>query len=224
MESKTKTKEQIIEAFKFRHATKKFNPDKKISQDDFSFILEIGRLSPSSIGLEPWKFLVIEDQALKEKLRTVSWGAQGQLPTASHFVIILARTIKDVKYDSDYIKNHMLNVKKFPAELLDQIKERYKVFQETDTKILETERTIFDWSCKQCYIALGNMMTAAAQIGIDSCPMEGFDYEAVTSILEERNLLEDGHLGVAVMVAFGYREEEPRPKTRKELSDIVEWV
>jgi nitroreductase len=217
-------KEQILEAFRFRHATKQFDPQKKISDDDFSFILETARLSPSSIGLEPWKFLVIENQDLKEKLRNVSWGAQGQIPTASHFVIILARTIHDVKYNSDYIKDHMARIKKFPEDLLDKIQERYKSFQESDFKILESERSIFDWSCKQCYIALGNMMTAAAQIGIDSCPIEGFDYDAVSSILKEHSLLEDGHLGVAVMVAFGYRSDEPRPKTRKPINEIVKWV
>ncbi|WP_078546497.1 NAD(P)H-dependent oxidoreductase [Litchfieldia alkalitelluris] len=224
MDNHSLKKEQIIEAFEFRHATKQFDPTKKISEEDFSFILETGRLSPSSIGLEPWKFLVIENEQLKERLREISWGAQGQLPTASHFVIILARTIKDVKYDSEYIKNHMINVKKFPEELMARIQERYKTFQESDFKVLENERTIFDWSCKQCYIALANMMTAAAQIGIDSCPIEGFDYDKVSNLLDAEGLLEDGHLNIAVMVAFGYRSEEPRPKIRKPLNDIVQWV
>ncbi|MFC4322857.1 NAD(P)H-dependent oxidoreductase [Litchfieldia salsa] len=224
MDSNTMKKEQILEAFRFRHATKQFDPQKKISDDDFSFILETGRLSPSSIGLEPWKFLVIENQELKDKLQSISWGAQGQLPTASHFVIILARTIKDVKYDSDYIKDHMVRIKKFPEELIGKIQDRYKTFQESDFNILDNERTTFDWSCKQCYIALGNMMTSAAQIGIDSCPVEGFDYDAVSALLEEYDLLEDGHLNVAVMVAFGYRADEPRPKTRKPIEEVVKWV
>jgi nitroreductase len=217
-------KKEILEAFQFRHATKEFDPTKKISDSDFQFILEAGRLSPSSVGYEPWKFIVVQNRQLREKLREVSWGAQGQLPTASHFVVILARTIKDTKYDSKYVEDQMLNVKKFPPEVFEQIKVWYKSFQEEDLHLLESDRAIFDWACKQTYIALGNMMTAAAQIGIDSCPIEGFDFDKVQAVLEEEGLLENGHLGVSVMVAFGYRAKEPRPKTRKKLEDIVKWI
>ncbi|MFA9557033.1 NAD(P)H-dependent oxidoreductase [Evansella sp. AB-rgal1] len=216
--------QELLAAFRFRHATKEFDPNKKIKDEDFEFILETGRLSPSSIGLEPWKFLVIHDQELRNKLRNVSWGAQGQLLTASHFIVILARTIKDVKYDSDYIKNQMINVKKFPEELMGKIQERYKAFQESDQQLLDSDRTILDWSIKQTYIALANMMTAAAFIGIDSCPIEGYEYDSVHNILEEEGLLEEGHLDVAVMVAFGYRAKEPRPKTRKDKQEIIQWV
>jgi nitroreductase len=88
----TDKKQEILDAFNFRHATKEFDPTKKISDEDFQFILETGRLSPSSVGYEPWKFLVVENKDLKEKLKAVSWGAQGQIPTASHFVIILVQT------------------------------------------------------------------------------------------------------------------------------------
>ncbi|OES46322.1 NAD(P)H-dependent oxidoreductase [Domibacillus iocasae] len=218
------TKQDILNAFQFRHATKEFDPTKKIAKEDFELILEAARLSPSSIGYEPWKFLVIQNTELREKLREVSWGAQGQLPTASHFVVILARTIKDTKYDSAYVKNQMLNVKKFPPERFDEIKERYKAFQEEDLNLLENERTMFDWAGKQTYIALANMMTAAALIGIDSCPIEGFHFEQVQKLLEEENLLEDGHLAVSVMAAFGYRKTEPRPKIRKDIGDIVQWI
>lgn len=218
------TKQDILSAFQFRHATKEFDPTKKITDEDFELILEAARLSPSSVGYEPWKFLVIQNPELREKLREVSWGAQGQLPTASHFVVILARTIKDTKYDSAYVKDQMLNVKKFPPELFDKIKERYKSFQEKDLNLLENERTMLDWAGKQTYIALANMMTVAALIGIDSCPIEGFHFDKVQKLLEEENLLEDGHLSVSVMAAFGYRKAEPRPKTRKEMQDIVQWI
>lgn len=218
-------KQEIIDAYRFRHATKKFDPTKKISDEDFEFILEIGRLSPSSIGLEPWQFVVVQNEQLREKLKTVSWGAQGQLPTASHFVLILARTMKDTKYDSDYIKNHLKQVKKYPEEVIETVvNDKFKNFQEKDLLLLENERTLFDWASKQTYIALGNMMTAAAQIGIDSCPIEGFHYQSVHKILEEEGLLEDGHLDISVMVAFGYREAEPRPKTRKKREQVVKWI
>ncbi|MDQ0252969.1 nitroreductase [Evansella vedderi] len=217
-------RQDIIDAFHFRHATKKFDPTKKISEEDFNVILEAARLSPSSVGYEPWKFLVVENQELREKLREVSWGAQGQLSTASHFVVILARTIKDTKYDSDYVKHQMLDVKGFPPELFEKIKARYKSFQEEDLHLLESDRTMLDWAGKQTYIALANMMTVAAFLGIDSCPIEGFQFDKVQEILDEENLLEDGHLAVSVMVAFGYRAEEPRPKIRKEMDEVVQWI
>ncbi|MCZ0703699.1 nitroreductase [Natronobacillus azotifigens] len=223
--NKQQKKQEIIEAYKSRHATKKFDATKKISEEDFDFILEVGRLSPSSIGLEPWKFVVVQNEQLREKLKTVTWGAQGQLPTASHFVLILARTIKDTKYDSAYIKDHLKQVKKFPDEVIEKVvNDKFKNFQENDLHLLENERTMFDWASKQTYIALGNMMTAAAQIGIDSCPIEGFHYESINKILEEEGLLEDGHLDISVMVAFGYRETEPQPKTRKEHDQVIKWI
>ncbi|MBN4863246.1 NAD(P)H-dependent oxidoreductase, partial [Staphylococcus sp. EG-SA-32] len=81
----------IIDAFHFRHATKEFDPTKKISDEDFNTILETGRLSPSSLGLEPWHFVVVQNKELREKLKAYSWGAQKQLDTASHFVLIFAR-------------------------------------------------------------------------------------------------------------------------------------
>ncbi|MBM7541957.1 NAD(P)H-dependent oxidoreductase [Amphibacillus cookii] len=224
MNNDTNAKASILDAFQFRHATKQFDSSKKISADDFDFILETARLSPSSIGLEPWKFLVVDNSDLKDKLKQMAPGAQGQLDSASHFVIILARNIKDVKYDSDYVKNHYTNVKNFPVELIDQMQQKYKAFQEVDMNLAESDRAFFDWSCKQCYIALANMMTAAAQMGIDSCPIEGFHYQKVTDLLDKEGLLEDGHLGVAVMVAFGYRVQDPLPKTRKSIEDIVHWV
>jgi nitroreductase len=216
-------KQEILAAYHFRHATKVFNPTKKISDEDFNFILETGRLSPSSVGYEPWKLLVVQNEEFREKLRQVSWGAQGQLPTASHFVVILART--DARYDSQYVHQLQKQVKQMPDDLLETLQPRYRAFQEEDQRLFESDRTLFDWASKQTYIALGNMMTAAAQIGIDSCPIEGFSREKVNEILEKEGLLEDGKLAVSAMVAFGYRQEDPaRPKTRRAMEDVVQWI
>ncbi|KYG29752.1 NAD(P)H-dependent oxidoreductase [Priestia endophytica] len=219
----TDKKQEILDAFTFRHATKEFDPTKKISDEDFQFILETGRLSPSSVGYEPWKFLVVENEELKNKLKAVSWGAQGQIPTASHFVIILART--DARYDSEYVLDLQKNVKKVPNDVLETLMPRYKDFQENDFHLFESKRALFDWASKQSYIALGNMMTSAAQIGIDSCPIEGFNYDQVHEILKEEGLLEDGKLDISVMAAFGYRIHEPkREKTRRSMDQVVQWV
>lgn len=224
MHDKEVVKEEILAAHQFRHATKEFDPNKKITDSDMRFILEIGRLSPSSFGTEPWRFVVVQNVKLREKIKNSAWGAFGKLPQASHFVLILARTKLDTKYDSDYLLDHFTTYKKLPEEFMKKYLGRIEEFQKSDFNLLDGDRPLFDWACKQTYIALGNMMTAAAQIGIDSCPIEGFDLEKMNQLLNDEGLLEDGHFGLSVMVAFGYRIKEPNPKTRRPFDDVVKWM
>ncbi|MGQ0417625.1 NAD(P)H-dependent oxidoreductase, partial [Bacillus sp. HC-TM] len=189
------------------------------------FILETGRLSPSSFGYEPWKFIVVQNKELREKLQPYSWGAGGQLATASHFVIVLSRNIKDMHYDAEYIKYMMNDIIGLPEDTQKIRYEFFKKFQESDFNLLQSDRAVFDWASKQSYIALGNMMTSAAQIGIDSCPIEGFDKEEVDSLLRQEGIIQGDNFEVSVMVAFGYRKEEPkRDKTRQTMDTIVEWI
>lgn len=217
-------KEKILDAFYFRHACKKFDGSKKISDNDFNFILETARLSPSSFGIEPWKFLVLQNMNIREKIGEAAWGAKEKLPDASHFIIILARKTKDLHYDSDFISNFMVEVQKFPEEVIKARKESIENFQKSDFKLLDNENGIFEWACRQTYIALGNMLTAAAEIGIDSCPIEGFDREKVEKILADEKLIDLNEFGVSCMAAFGYRAKEPREKTRQTIDEIVQWV
>jgi len=215
-------KQEILKAYQFRHACKAFDTNKKISDEDFRFILETGRLSPSSCGFEPWKFVVIQDAALREKLKPVSGGARGQLPTASHFVVILARKKEGLRHDSAHVIKMMKDIHHMPEEVVQNLSGFYKSFVETELE--DNDRLIFEWSIRQTYIALGNMMTAAAQIGIDSCPIEGFDKKQVTAILQNEGIINGDDFGVACMVAFGYRQKErKRPQTRLHLDEIVEW-
>ncbi len=216
-------KERIIEAFNFRHACKEFNSEKKIANEDFNFILETGRLSPSSFGFEPWKFLVVQNRELREKLKEFTWGGQKQIPTASHLVVILARKSYFMKYDSQYVKDFMKNVQKQSEDVIKTRSAFYENFQKSDLKLLENERAIFDWACRQTYLSLSNMMTAAAMIGIDSCPMEGFIAEKINDVLEKSFGIDIEKFGVSCMVAFGYRKTEPRAKTRQSMDKIVEW-
>jgi nitroreductase len=218
----TMTKEEILEVHRFRHATKEFDPSKTISDDDFEFILETGRLSPSSYSSEPWRFVVVQNEQLRNKIKNSSYGAASKLPEASHFVIILARTPLDMRYDSAYLKEQQ--VRDIPKEHLTRRLEILEEFQRHDFKLLDHERFLTDWAIKQTYIPLANMMTAAAQIGIDSCPIEGFHIEKMNQLLDEEGLLDDGHFTISVMIAFGYRKKEPRPKTRRPFDDVVKWV
>lgn len=215
---------EIIDAFQFRHACKQFDPTKTVSEEDFNTILEAGRLSPSSFGFEPWKFLVVQNKSLKEKLFPVSWGAQNSFNGASHFVILLARKKVDTIYNSEYITKIMSEVQNLPEDVANQRKSAFESFEKNDFNLLESDRAIFDWASKQTYIALANMLTAAAFLKIDSCPIEGFNIEKIEEILKNEGILDTEHFGVSVMASFGYRAKEPHEKTRQPLNSIVQWI
>jgi nitroreductase len=217
------SKNSILQAYKFRHACKLFDADKKINEDDFSFILETARLSPSSFGFEPWKFLVVQNMALREKLKEVTWGAQGTLPTASHFVVILARKKITMLSDSAYITHMMHDIHHLDEEIIAKRREFYKNFLENDFNLLENDRATFDWATKQIYIALGNMMTSAAMIGIDSCPVEGFKAKELAQLMADDFGIDSDEFGVGCMVSFGYRVNDQPEKTRQSIEDISQW-
>lgn len=218
------TTDFIIKAFHYRHACKKFDKTKVVSPEHLHTILEAGRLSPSSFGLEPWKFLVIEQEELKQKLYPIAWGARNSIDGASYLVIFLARKKVDTLHGSDYMKHMMYDVHHFPADVAEPRMETIANFQEKDFKLTESDRAIFDWACKQTYIALGNMVTVAAMLGVDSCPIEGFNRDAVEKLLANEGILDTTHFGVSVMAGFGYRAVEPRPKTRQSFDDVVQFI
>lgn len=216
-------KSKILDAYNFRHACKIFDSNKKVSDEDFSFILETARLSPSSFGFEPWKFLIVQNMALREKLKPIAWGAQGAIPTASHFIIILSRKQKSLRYDSPYIEHMMRDIHHLPDDVIEMRRDYYETFQKSDFGLYENERAFFDWSTKQSYIALANMLTASAMIGIDSLPMEGFKAAEMEQLLAKDFEIDTSEYGVACMVAFGYRLEPQKEKTRQSIADITQW-
>ncbi|SNR17294.1 NAD(P)H-dependent oxidoreductase [Tenacibaculum jejuense] len=217
------SKEDIINAFKYRHATKEFDPEKELTEEEINFILQTANLSPSSFGFEPWHFIVVQDQELRELLKPVAWGAPLKLDTASHFVLGLSMKAPMTKWDSDYIMRMMKDVKQFPEDVVEMYSKFYREFQERDFN-LDTDKKLFDWASKQTYIALGNMMTSAALVGIDSCPIEGFHQEKVEKLLQEKFDVDTEKYGLSYMVAFGYRKQEPaHPKSRRDFDEIVTW-
>jgi nitroreductase len=214
---------KFLDTMMFRHACKEMDGDKKISQEEFDSVLEMGRLSPSSFGMEPWKFVVIQDESLREKLKSFTWGAQGTLPTSSHFVIILARKKSSMIHGSEYV-NSMLDYKELPEDIKKMYGGFYEKFQKEDFNLLESDRTIFDWASKQTYIALANMMTGAAYMGIDSCPIEGFDAKSADEFIVNELGLDGEEFGVSVMCAFGYRKAEAkREKSRLPIESVTKW-
>ena len=181
------TREQALEIFKRRVSTRSYDPTRTISDEDFKTILEFVRLSPSSVGSEPWKFLVIQNKELREKLKPIAWGMANTLDDASHVVIIVAK--KNARYDSDFLLQALAK-RNLPEDQMQMALDMYKNFQVHDMKIADDERALFEWTRKNTYIALGNMLTGAAMLGIDSCPVEGMDYDAVTQLLTEEGLLD----------------------------------
>ncbi len=204
---------EVLKALHFRHACKKFDPNRQIPVDDLLAILECGRISPSSFGMEPWKFVVVQDRTLREKLRKACWN-QMQVTDASEVVVILARP-EDVKPDSDFVKY------KFSRRNLDPDAEkaylaRYRNHLETE---IEPIMSYYAWTSKQCYIALANMLTAAAATGIDSCPIEGFHKKEVEEVLE----IDGKQFEVAVVFTLGYRAGEQSPQLRSDASEVIEY-
>ena len=202
-----------LEILKFRHACKIFDESKKISAGEFDFILEAGRLSPSSTGLEQWDFLVVQNKELREKIKAVSWN-QVQITSCSHLVVILAK-IKEVKVGSSYIDKM---IARRDDKNIEAIAARQKFFLLSNFK--NDDELTFQWSHEQCMIAATNMMNAAASLGIDSCPIEGFDRQALNEILG----LDESEKRVAIVVPFGYRLNPQPEKLRRQGSEVVTWI
>ncbi|RXJ85559.1 NAD(P)H-dependent oxidoreductase [Arcobacter cloacae] len=206
----------FMEAMDFRHACKIFDESKKISDEDINFILEAGRKSPSSFGQEGWKFLVITNEELKAKLRPFCWD-QPQVTTCSHLVIILA-AIEAVKPESG-IPALRFARREMPQEKKDFYNKLYKDHL-TVTKVLDSDENIYSWTARQTYIAAGNMMTAAAIKGIDSCPIEGFDKAKVEEVLG----LDTKKFQLSMVLPFGYRINPQSTQLREEFKNIVEFI
>lgn len=129
---------------------------------------------------------------------------------------------KELKHDSSYIHHLLTEVKQMPEEVVKNFKGLVKMIE--DTRFKNNEQAILNYSCLQTYIAATNMMTVSAMEQIDSCAIGGYNQEAVEKILIKHNLLDKEKFYLTLMVAFGYRVNEPAPKTRQPLDDLVVWV
>ncbi|WP_156789842.1 NAD(P)H-dependent oxidoreductase [Coriobacterium glomerans] len=213
--------DQIISALENRFACKSYDPAGHVSDSDFNTILEAGRLSPSSFGLEPWKFLVIQDRDLIDEIRARSWGIKMD---ADRTVILLTR--RSVNARSTWVHRILHDIQGYLQE--DEIArlEKLEAFQRDDLHILDSDRTLFDWAGKQTYLALSNMLTTAALLGIDSTPIEGFSAERMNALLSERGLIDPEEWGISAMVQFGIHDpnHRPHPKQRRPFTEVVEYV
>jgi nitroreductase len=192
----------FLENLNWRFATKKFDPEKSVSEEDLNKILEAVRMAPSAYGLQPYHIFVIKDQALREKLKSESFH-QSQVTDAQALLVFCTRTDISQMID-EYIE--LASGGKFLAKtkLLP-----YKVIMQTALRGTKGE-AVLTWATKSTGLALGFALAACAELKIDSCPMEGFSVAGVSKVLAL-----PAHLVPVAYLAVGYRLEEPtRPKVR----------
>ena len=205
---------QLIDALQWRYATKSFNPAKKLSAELISSLIESLHLSPSSFGLQPWKFIVVENPGLREELRNHSWG-QAQVTDASHYIVLAVKE----KIDAADVQEWIECLAKTQSTPLEKLAPLQGMIMQFVTAMSDDQ--LLHWSTRQVYIALGQLMTSAAVLGVDSCPMEGMSPEGYALTLSLKNT---GYRTV-VACALGYRCESDKyanaAKARFPLEQVV---
>lgn len=182
----------ILEAFQWRYATKKFDPLRKIPQGDWHALEESLRLAPSSYGIQPWNFLLVQDPGLRRRLTSVSWD-QAQVESCSHFIVLTHLN----RVSEAHAQKHAEAVSAARGADLEKTRQR-------TLDLLINRKDMPAWAARQCYIAMGCFMTAAAVMGIDTCPMEGIEKEKYDEILG----LQGTEFSTVAALAAGYRAAE----------------
>ena len=210
------TSETLIDALSWRYATKLFDSTRKIASKEWSVLEESLVLTPSSFGLQPYRFIVITDPDLKAKLRPVSWN-QSQITDCSHLVVFVARHLL-TEEDVDHYIERIAEVRGVKAEEL----AGYRGMMLGTLVTGPRAATVPEWAARQSYIALGQFMASAALLGLDTCPLEGLDAAAYDKILE----LEGTPYRTVVACPVGYRAKEDKyatlPKVRFPVDELVE--
>ncbi|TPN84734.1 NAD(P)H-dependent oxidoreductase [Aquimarina algicola] len=208
---------QLLEHLKWRYATKKFDATKKISETDLNKIKEAVSLSASSYGLQAYKVLIVEDPEIRKQLQPVSWG-QSQIVDASQLIVFCSYTQVGPEMIDSY-----LNLKAKTQGVDPENLTGYGDFMKS--KIGEhSDESMKNWTARQVYIGLGNLLAACAELKIDACPMEGFEPDQYNTILG----LSDKGLTATVVATIGYRSTEDATqndkKVRKPISELFEII
>lgn len=209
---------QLLDALQWRYATKVFDPNKKIPADLWAALASALVLTPTSYGLQPYRFLLVQDPAKRAALLPHSWN-QKQVVDCSHYVVLTART-EMREADVTKLINRISTVRGLPAESLNF----YRDMMLSDIVNGARGKVAHEWAARQAYIALGNLMTAAALLGVDACPMEGLAPAEYDQIL---NLHGSGYATV-VACALGYRDPGDKyaslTKVRYPAQDLIHVV
>ena len=216
MNTRTVSNDTLLAQLNWRYATKKFDPAKSIPDSDWAALEQALILTPTSYGLQPYKFLILTDPALRARLVPASWG-QTQPVDCSHYVVFAARA-QNTEADVDRYIARMSEVRGAAPEALAGFK---KVLM-GDVVDGPRGQVALEWAARQAYIALGNFMTSAALVGVDTCPMEGFEPAQYDEIL---GLPAQGFRAV-VACAAGYRAADDKyaalPKVRFPASELID--
>ncbi len=217
-EQRAVSPDNLLRQLRWRYATKKFDPTRKIDQKDWETLEEAIVLSPSSYGLQPWKFIVVTNSHVREQLRAVSWN-QPQVVDASHLLVFAIK--KDLcTADVERYIERIAEVRQAPLDSLGAYKQMMNGFVRQAGKGLD----INAWSARQLYIALGLFLTSAAMLGIDACPMEGIDGAKYDEVL---GLDKKGFHTLCVATA-GYRAADDdyarAPKVRFAKTQVIEHL
>lgn len=205
----------ITELLNWRYATKKFDATKKLSETEVNTLKEAVNLTASSYGLQPYRVLDVQSTELRDQLKAAAFG-QSQITDASHLFVFAAFNDLTAEHIDEYIALSA-QTKNIPLEALTG----YGDFMKSVFNPRSAEDK-HNWAARQAYIAVGNLIDAAASMGIDSCPMEGFDPSAFNKILD----LEGTDVSAVVVVTLGHRsaddEAQHAPKVRKSLEQLFE--
>ncbi|MDR0298895.1 MAG: NAD(P)H-dependent oxidoreductase [Streptococcaceae bacterium] len=213
-------KSEILAATTWRRAIKKYN-GQQIPDEDWQFLLEVARLAPSSMGLEPWHILEINDSDLRQKIADVSWGVKEKMPDVAKFIVFTVT--KDLSPESAYFRE-IRDMHGYSAELQESMIQLHRDFGIRDADLSDARKS-HDWAAKQAYIAFAQMIFAAAEIGVDSTPVEGYSKQALERVLTEAGALDLEKDSVALCAAFGYRDGEVKhPKSRRPLDKIIKVI
>jgi nitroreductase len=209
------TPHELLAALRWRYATKKFDAARKIPEEIWAALEESLVLTPSSFGLQPWKFIIVNDPAIRAQLVPVSWG-QTQPTDASHFVVFTRR--QDLpESDIDRYLARVSTVTGAPADKLAGYRGMMAGFRQK----AQDEGWLNPWADRQVYIALGSFMTSAAALGVDACPMEGLEPARYDEILG----LSGTGFTTVVACAAGYRAADDqyasRPKVRYPAAEVI---
>ena len=206
----------LVAVLNWRYATKQFDPERKIPAADWKALEESLRLAPSSFGIQPWKFIVVETPALRAKLREASWG-QAQVTDASHLVVLAVKQAVDAAHLDRYFAD-TATTRGVAVESLAGFRKMIDGFVAGKTKAGQLEV----WSAKQVYIAAGQFMAAAAVLGVDTCPLEGID----PAKYDEALGLAGTGWATQMAIAAGYRAAGDKyaatPKVRFSAAEVVE--
>jgi len=218
MSSAVVSTQELIKQLYWRYATKKFDSSKKIPEDTWKALEQSLVLAPSSFGLQPWKFFVVTNPEVRQQLVAHSWG-QKQVVDASHLIVLAIKTNVN-EADVDKLVEKMAEVREVPIDSLAGYGKVVKNFLTNPPYPLNLD----EWSTRQVYIALGQLMTSAAMLEIDTCPMEGFDPAKYNEVLK---LPEQGYSAV-VVCPVGYRSADDKyattPKVRYPTEDVVQYL